>query len=80
VIGGPFALDRLGSLEDLDAEIARRQADAPDDPMVWAGLQYHSAMASGRGKLKDISNVRYPEVQPTSIADFLSRTRAYSNV
>ena len=49
VTGRPFALHPLGSLDDLDAEIARRQQSAPDNPIAWAGLQYHRAMATGRG-------------------------------
>ncbi len=74
--GQPFALRCLGSLDDLDAEIARRQAEAREDPMVWAGLQYHRAMASGRGKLNDIANTRYPDIRPTPISTFLGAARA----
>lgn len=76
VAGKPFALHCLGSLDDLDAEIVRRQAEAPEDPMVWAGLQYHRAMASGRGKLKRIANARYPNIRPMSIGAFLGQARA----
>jgi nucleoside-diphosphate-sugar epimerase len=41
----------LGSLDDLDAEIARRQALSPADASLWAGLQYHRLMATGEGRL-----------------------------
>ena len=79
VTGRPFALHQLGSLDDLDTEIARRQQSAPDDPMVWAGLQYHRVMATGRGKIHAPQNARYPDVRPESIAGFLNRVMARSD-
>lgn len=68
-----FSLDRLGDLVELDAEIARRQAAAPDDPFQWAGLQYSRAMANGRGKIHGRMNARYPEIVPEGVAGFLTR-------
>jgi uncharacterized protein YbjT (DUF2867 family) len=65
-----FTLEALGTLSDLDAELARRQAAAPDDPMQWAALQYHRIMASGRGKLKSIANARYPSISPSTVEMF----------
>lgn len=70
--GKAFTLNRLGDLDDLNAEIARRQATAPKDPTAWAGLQYHRAMASGSGKLRAIDNARFPDIQPTTIDAYLS--------
>ena len=75
VTGRAFALQALGTLDDLDAELARRQGQSPDDPMAWVGLQYERAMASGRGKLRAIDNARYPDIKPTSIAAFLRAVR-----
>ena len=76
VTGRAFALHSLGSLDDLDAEIARRQQAAPADPMAWAGMQYHRTMATGRGKIQTPMNARYPDVQPERIGAFLTRTSA----
>jgi uncharacterized protein YbjT (DUF2867 family) len=76
VYGRPFALKANGSLADLDAEIARRQAQDPQDPMAWAGLQYHRLMATGEGKLR---NLRAPPAGRvwTRIDEYLeSATRA----
>ncbi|MGQ0764216.1 MAG: NmrA family NAD(P)-binding protein [Gemmatimonadota bacterium] len=78
--GRPFALRQLGTLDDLDFEIARRQAAEPHNPIAWGGLQFHRAMASGRGKLRKLDNGRYPEIVPTSIERFLRASRAASVV
>jgi uncharacterized protein YbjT (DUF2867 family) len=67
VSGHPFVLRTLGDIGALDDEIAKRQAASPHDPMPWAALQYHRAMATGRGKLKDIANARYPSINATSV-------------
>ena len=77
IAGRPFALQPLGSLDDLDAEIGRRQQQAPTDPMVWAGLQYHRVMANGRGKIHQPMNARYKQVRPEGIGDFLRRALAH---
>lgn len=69
--GKPFKLNRLGGLDDLNAEITRRQATAPNDPMAWAGLQYHRAMASGIWKLRALDNARYPDIQPMTVHAYL---------
>ncbi len=68
--GRTFTLEALGTLAELDAEIASRQAVAPNDPMQWAALQYHRMMASGRGKLKALANARYPSISPSTLEIF----------
>jgi hypothetical protein len=67
-----FALHSLGTLEALDADIVARQGSAPHDPMQWAALQYHHAMASGEGRLLATDNQRSNEFAPQSVLQFLA--------
>lgn len=80
VTGNAFELRALGGIVELDAEIAQRQASAPSDPMAWAALQYHRAMASGRGKLHLIANAQYPTLTPTSVLGFCESKRSDTNI
>jgi uncharacterized protein YbjT (DUF2867 family) len=72
--GRPFRLETLGDRAALDAEIARRQAAAPADPMAWVALQYHRGMLAT--PVSDADNARYPAVRPTGLAAFLAREAA----
>lgn len=73
VTGRQAGLTCLGSLDELDSEIARRQASSPQDPMAWAGLQYHRAMASGRGKITDPQNSTYADIVPETVESTLKK-------
>jgi uncharacterized protein YbjT (DUF2867 family) len=73
--GADFALTCLGSLEALDAEIARRKGASPSDPTRWVGLQYHRLMANGAGFLHAPQNARYPDITPRPIRNFMSTRR-----
>jgi len=78
VRGMPVKIESAGSLEDLDATIARlRAADEASTSTfpVWQQLQYLRDMASGRGKLSPLDNDRYPSVRPVGVREFL-RARA----
>ncbi|MBI1186048.1 MAG: NAD(P)H-binding protein [Alphaproteobacteria bacterium] len=70
--GAAFSVRQLGDLAALDAEISRRHAQSPDNPMRWAGLQYHRAMASGRGALHNLHNNLFPDIAPMTISAFAS--------
>lgn len=70
----PVTLERAGSLEDLDALIAKLRAadDAPANSFpVWQQLQYARDMASGRGKLAPLDNDRYPSIRPMKVSELL---------
>ncbi|MEV4018791.1 aromatic alcohol reductase [Nonomuraea angiospora] len=60
---------RLGSTDDLSAEIERRKAVATDT-FEYLLLQYNWAMVSGKGKLDPLENHRYPGIQPTSAEEY----------
>lgn len=70
--GKAFAPTSNGSVEDLVAELGRRQAAEPQNPMGWAGLQYLRAMSSGVGAMHTLDNHRYPGVVPTGLDAFLA--------
>lgn len=70
----PLEARRLGSADDLRAEIARRKAASPD-PTTYVALQYQWAMITGKAKLEPLENDRFPDVRPTDLASFL-RTAA----
>jgi uncharacterized protein YbjT (DUF2867 family) len=72
--GRPFSLHSLGDIGTLRDRIAAQRKEAPDTPYAWVGLQYHLAMASGAGKLKQVLNGNFPEVAPTSVERFLARS------
>ncbi|MBL8229050.1 MAG: NmrA family NAD(P)-binding protein [Bryobacterales bacterium] len=59
----------MGSIQDLQAEIARRRETA-QNPWSYIGLQYIYMMASGLGKLTPVMNHRYPHIQPMRLREF----------
>jgi nucleoside-diphosphate-sugar epimerase len=72
--GAAVPLEPAGTLPELDGLIARlRAADpAPTNPFpAWQQLQYVRDMASGRGRLDPLDNVRYPQIQPRTLPAFL---------
>lgn len=73
VSGQEFTLNQIGTSDDLDNEIDRRQAEAPDDPYAWVGLQYFRSMASGAGQLHHLHNDRYPHIDPAGVEEVLAK-------
>jgi nucleoside-diphosphate-sugar epimerase len=70
--GRTFKVRELGSIADLEAEIARRKETA-DDASEWVALQYQWAMAGGKAKLGYLRNRDYPDISPSTIAQFVAR-------
>jgi uncharacterized protein YbjT (DUF2867 family) len=52
---------RLGSVEDLKAWIEQKKPSA-NSPVDYIPQQYEYAMVSGKGKLNNIQNSRYPHI------------------
>ena len=69
--GREVGLHRLGDLQELHAEIRRRQDIAPSDPTQWGGLQFHALMASGACGVGPSQHGRYG-LEPTSAEVFLT--------
>jgi nucleoside-diphosphate-sugar epimerase len=78
-LGAPIAVKTLGSFADLDAEITTRFAAAPANVPSWLPLMYWRAMLNGSGKLGPPMNDRYPDIQPTGVRAYVSRTFATTN-
>lgn len=69
--GRSLELHELGSATDLLAEIERRKA-TDTNAYQYVALQYQWAMATGKGKLRDLNNDEYPEIKPMSVGNFLA--------
>jgi uncharacterized protein YbjT (DUF2867 family) len=74
VLGTPFSLNRLGSLEDLSALIAKERGEHPEAEAEtfprFQQLQYTHNMQSGRGALRHPDN-RY-RLKLTTVAELLA--------
>jgi uncharacterized protein YbjT (DUF2867 family) len=68
---------RLGSVDELVAWIAATKRTA-SSPYAYLPQQYHYAMVSGKGKLDDIQNARYPHIRPLSVRQFLQQSAPVS--
>jgi nucleoside-diphosphate-sugar epimerase len=73
--GKRLHVERRGSLADLDARIAQLQQAEPANLYAYLPLMYYRAMLSGRGKLDEVMNDRYPAVQPTRVREYVARER-----
>ncbi|MBW4579534.1 MAG: NmrA family NAD(P)-binding protein [Tildeniella nuda ZEHNDER 1965/U140] len=62
----------LGSVAALQAWIAVKKTSA-SSPFEYIPQQYEYAMVSGKGKLDQLQNDRYPHIKPLSVKQFLSK-------
>ncbi|MFD9701781.1 NmrA family NAD(P)-binding protein [Lentzea sp. NPDC059081] len=69
--GRRWELVRRGTVQDLRAEVARRQFTA-SALFEYVALQYQVAMYDGTGSLRDVRNEDYPDVTPTSVSAYLA--------
>jgi len=72
VTGNKLQEKRLGSVEELRSWIAKTIPNA-SSPYEYLPEQYHLAMVSGKGKLDEIHNDRYPHIKPTTVAQYLQQ-------
>ena len=66
-----LTIKRLGTLADLDTEIARRVQADPDNMLSWLPLMYWRGMLSGKGKLGPLMNERYPSIHPVGVREYV---------
>ena len=64
---------QLGSVEDLKAWIEQKKPSA-DSPVEYVPQQYEYTMVSGKGKLDNIQNSRYPNIKPLTVRQYLEQT------
>ena len=68
--GRKLRVERLGSLEDLDARIDQLKAD-PANFLACLPLMYYRSMLNGEGKLDGVMNDRYPSLRPTTVREYV---------
>jgi nucleoside-diphosphate-sugar epimerase len=73
--GKRLTIEKLGSLADLDARIAKLRSEDPANFHAYLPLMYYGPMLSGKGKLDAPMNARYPNVKPTSVQDYVAQER-----
>ncbi|MWB99433.1 NmrA family NAD(P)-binding protein [Agromyces seonyuensis] len=69
--GRTLEIRELGTVDDLRAEIERRKQTATN-PYEFVSLQYQWAMVTGKAKLQNLNNADYPDITPTTVAEFLA--------
>ena len=62
----------LGSVEELQAWIAAKKPSA-NSPVDYVPQQYEYTMVSGKGKLDNIQNDRYPNITPLTLRQYLQQ-------
>ena len=72
-LGRPITIKKLGTLADLDTEIARRHQAEPNNIFYWLPLMYWRGMLNGKGKLGPLVNEQYPAIHPTSVCEYLKK-------
>ena len=63
---------QLGSVEDLKAWIEQKKPSA-NSPVEYIPQQYEYVMVSGKGKLDNIQNSRYPNIKPLTLRQYLKQ-------
>lgn len=71
--GRKVTLERLGSLEELEAETRRRLAAEPQNMYAWLPLMYARGVFGGQALLGATHNARYPQIAVESVAAAVAR-------
>ena len=70
--GKKLRVERLGSLEDLDARIDQLRMADPANYFACLPLMYYRSMLNGEGKLDELMNDRYPSIRPTTVREYVA--------
>jgi hypothetical protein len=73
--GKKLHVERLGSLDDLDARIDQLKTTEPANMRAWLPLMYYRSVLNGEGKLEELVNDRYPSIRPTTVREYVARER-----
>ncbi|WNG54567.1 NAD(P)H-binding protein [Archangium gephyra] len=71
--GKKLRVERLGSLEELDARIAGLQKSNPANMLAYLPLMYLRSVLNGEGKLDELMNDRYPSIRPTTVREYVAK-------
>ncbi len=69
--GKKLRVERLGSLEDLDARIEQLKQAGPAQFLSYLPLMYYRSVLNGEGKLAPLMNDRYPAIRPTTVREYV---------
>lgn len=75
-LGRPITVKKLGTLADLDQEIAHRLQAEPGNMFSWLPLMYWRGMLNGKGKLGPLMNAQYPAIHPTGVRQYVKSVAA----
>ncbi|WP_045741930.1 NmrA family NAD(P)-binding protein [Actinoplanes rectilineatus] len=70
--GKTLRIERLGSMEDLDARIAGLYGADPANLHAYLPLMYYRAQLNGTGRIDPIRNDRYPAITPTTVEQYVT--------
>ena len=73
VTGKTLLIERLGSIDDLKHWIETKKLTATSH-FDYLAQQYQYVTFSGKGKLDPLDNARYPQIQPTTVKEFLQQS------
>jgi nucleoside-diphosphate-sugar epimerase len=71
--GKQLTRERLGSLDDLAAEIKRRLSAEPGNMFAWLPLMYARGAFGGQALLGPSHNALYPDIRPETVAQATAR-------
>jgi NmrA-like family len=71
--GKSLTVVQMGSVDDMGAEISRRQRAEPHNIFGYLPLMYWRAMLNGKGKLGPLVNARYPNLHPLTVREYVRR-------
>lgn len=71
--GKKLRIERLGSMEDLDARIDHLQEADPADIRAYLPLMYYRSVLNGEGKLDELMNDRYPSIRPITVREYVAQ-------
>ena len=71
--GNPLMLERLGSVQELEQETARRFTNENSNMFAWLPLMYARGVFGGNALLGELHNPRYPEIQAETVEQVMRR-------
>ena len=70
--GKKLQVKHMGSVEELKNWIETKKPNA-SSPVEYVPQQYEYAMVSGKGKLDNIQNSRYPHIKPLTVKQYIEQ-------
>ena len=70
--GKKLEVKHMGSVEELKNWIENKKQTA-ESPLEYIPQQYEYAMVSGKGKLDNIQNSRYPQIKPLNVKQYIEQ-------